>query len=190
MDGKLAGWLARSKMSYQWHKENLEQFKLGNGELRLRYENSIGTDFSKILGGYDEIGEETDTVIAVEGLFDKVNVDTQLELNENPNIKCVFTFGNKFSDGQIQLLRKKKSIKSVILMYDPEATLQNKKYSKSLEKYFDAYVARLTKPNIDPGDASREYLMHTLKNEVYSPIQFHFTSLPTSNLETRRRLKQ
>ena len=42
---------------------------------KLRYNNSIGTQFSQLLFGYDEITQNTNTVILVEGVFDKIAVD-------------------------------------------------------------------------------------------------------------------
>jgi hypothetical protein len=114
MNGKLAAWLARSKKSKEWHEENLKRFKEGMEKLVLRYENSRD-GFSHVIGGYDNITNETDTVIIVEGMFDYISVDTKLHLYESPDIKCVFTFGNNMGLSQIRLLRDKPGIRNVIL---------------------------------------------------------------------------
>ena len=67
-EGKLVSWLARSQKSYEWHKENLRKSKLGLEKLQLRYRNSDNSFFDRMLGGYDDITDNTETVIIVEGL--------------------------------------------------------------------------------------------------------------------------
>ena len=61
--GECIAWMARSRKDKKWHEENLKNFKAGLGQLVLRYDNSLDTDFSKILGGYNEITSKTDTLI-------------------------------------------------------------------------------------------------------------------------------
>ena len=160
--GRVVGWLARSKFSKEFHKKNLENHKAGKEDLILRYRNSTGTDFEKIIGGFDEITDETHTVLAVEGLFDKTNLSNLLDTESSDELKVIFTFGNKFSDKQIKLLRTTK-VRNVILMYDPLTIAQSKKYSLELSKYFDVEVCRIDDPEVDPGNITEEYL-----NEVLS----------------------
>ena len=68
---------------------------------KLRYNNSIGTEFAVLLFGYDEITERTSTVILVEGCFDRIAVDKVLHLWDDDEVKCVCTFGKKISDKQM-----------------------------------------------------------------------------------------
>jgi hypothetical protein len=162
-EGKMVGWLARSKYSKEWHKKNLEDYKSGICRLVLRYENSKGTDFDKILGGFDEITDNTVTVILVEGLFDKTNTSNILQTNKSEELKVCFTFGNKVSDNQIKLLRKTK-VKNIILMYDSNTIKQSRKYSMELSKYFNVEVCSINDPEIDPGNADKNFIYNLLDN--------------------------
>lgn len=161
--GRVVGWLARSKYSKEWHKKNLEDSKQGVCKLVLRYMNSTGTEFERILGGFDEITDKTHTVIAVEGMFDKTNTSNLLRTEESEEVKVIFTFGNKFSEDQIKLLRETK-VKIVILMYDPETVSQSKKYALELSKYFEVFVCYIKDKSIDPGNISANYLGEILDN--------------------------
>ena len=170
-NGKLVSWLARSRKSYEWHKENLEQFKAGEARLHLRYTNSEGTEFEKILGGLDEITENTEVVIVCEGLFDKINVDRRLKLNKFEETKCIFTFGNKFSSEQMNLLKAKKSVKTVILMYDHGTVKISREVGLNLSNYWQTWIAHLDDPDIDPGDMTLKQLNKVL-GSVYSPMNY------------------
>jgi hypothetical protein len=178
--GQMVGWLARSKYSKEWHKQNLDNFKAGKEKLALRYRNSEGVDFVKLLGNYDDLTPNTHTVILVEGLFDAENVINQLGLNGGEELKCCFTFGNKISNEQISLLRKLPGIKNIILMYDFNTIQQIKKYGMSLQRYFNVDVAEIGSEDIDPGDASENYLLEILKNK--KNILYFYTSRITNNL--------
>jgi hypothetical protein len=161
--GKIVGWLARSKRSKEWHKQNLEAYKEGKERLVLRYINSTGTDFERILGGFDQITDNTEIIIAVEGLFDYSNASQLLDTNKTEELKVVFTFGNKFSDSQIKMLRKT-NVKRVILLYDPLTNTQSKKYAMELSKYFEVEVCSIDDPDTDPGNITLEYLTEVLSN--------------------------
>lgn len=173
--GKRLSWLARTRFSYDFHSENIKQWKEKEAELIPRYLNSEGTEFDKILGNLDEITDNTHTVIAVEGLFDACGLDVILRLNESEEVKAVFTFGNKFSEAQIKLLRTKKSVKTVILMYDAETTKQSKSYGLSLSKYFETYVCHNENPDLDPGNMDLKYCLKLLKNK--KPALEYYTTI-------------
>jgi 5S rRNA maturation endonuclease (ribonuclease M5)/transcription elongation factor Elf1 len=175
-DGKRLSWLARTRYSYKWHSHNLIQHKEEGVELVLRYMNSHGTEFDKILGNLDEITENTHTVIVVEGLFDACGLDTILKLNEHEEVKAVFTFGNKFSDAQIKLLRAKKSVKTVILMYDAETTKQSKSYGLKLSRYFETFVCHNEDPDKDPGNMDLKYCMKLLRNKK-TALEYYLNTL-------------
>lgn len=176
LEGETVAWLARSRKSKDWHKKNLSQYKKGKASLRLRYENSTGTDFTKLLGGYDELSKKTDTVIIVEGLFDKINIDNLLHLYEIEEVKCVFTFGNSVSKEQIRLI-KNKNVKNVVLMYDDMTVEQSKTAGMMLHKHFQTKIAHLTKPGVDPGDMDIDYLEEIL-DRLEDPINFFVNKIP------------
>lgn len=116
---------------------------------RLRYNNSIGTDFASLLFGYDEIvKDKTKTVIVVEGIFDKIAVDKVLHLWNDEEIKCVCTFGKKISDIQQKKLLLK-GIESIVLLYDFDAIKEIKKYGIELEKFFITSITYTPKKDID-----------------------------------------
>lgn len=105
-------------------------------EGKLRYNNSVGTEFGSLLFGYDEIVVgATTTVILVEGIFDKISVDRFLGLWSAPEVKCVATFGKKISKVQITKLVSK-AVRRVILLYDFDAVKDIKRYGLELEKFF------------------------------------------------------
>lgn len=115
----------------------------------LRYNNSVGTDFAKLLFGYDElVCGVTQTVIIVEGVFDKIAVDRVLHLRKQQEVKCVATFGKKISDVQIRKLMLK-NIRNVVLLYDIDALREIRKYAELLNGYFHAVIAFTQKKDID-----------------------------------------
>lgn len=168
--GAIVAFLARSRYSKEWHKKNLEDYKKGETNLVLRYVNSE-TNFTKILGAYDEVPYGTDTVIIVEGLFDYINIDRLLRLDKEPTIKCCFSFGNSFSVEQIKLL-KEKDVKRVILMYDYDTIKESKSYSLKMMKEFKVQVACIQDEGIDPGNMTLKYLLKVLDN-LTDPINFY-----------------
>ena len=134
-------------------------------EEKLRYNNSIGTEFAELLFGYDEITERTSTVILVEGVFDKIAVDKVLHLWDGEEVKCVCTFGKKISDKQIKKLMLK-GVTNVILLYDFDAVKEIKKYGLELEKYFVTSITYTSdKKDIDEcsEDEALEVFTHLMK---------------------------
>jgi hypothetical protein len=160
---EIVGWLARSKKSKEWHKQNLKAFKEGKCSLVLRYRNSE-TDFSKILLGFDEITTETEEVWLVEGLFDKSNIDNLYNLYVLDKVKCCATFGSKVSRDQINLL-KETGVKRIKLMYDAGTLEQNKKYGTELSKRFDVKICIFDNEDIDAGCATKQYVDDVISKE-------------------------
>lgn len=132
---------------------------------KLRYNNSLDTDFASLLYGYDEIiSGETETVIIVEGVFDKIAVDKKLGLWDDNSVKCVCTFGKKISNVQIQKLIAK-NVTNIILSWDFDALKEIKSYGIELEKYFNVSVAVSThKKDID--ECTQDEVI-----EVFSEVQ-------------------
>lgn len=136
---------------------------------KLRYNNSIGTTFSELLFGYDEITENTTTVILVEGIFDKIAVDKVLHLWDSEEIKCVCTFGKKISPEQSKKLRLK-GVTNVILLYDFDAIKDIKRYGLELENYFVTSITYTMKKDID--ECSETEAMDVFAN-LQKPKEFN-----------------
>jgi hypothetical protein len=166
--GVRVAWIARSKHSKEWHKENLKKYKNGEADLVLRYDNSNNTDFSYILGGINEITEKTDTVIIVEGIFDKVNVDKELELDKQEEVKCLFTFGDSIKEPQIDILVSKKQIKNVYLLYDFGEIENSKRFGILLKKQSkkNVFVCEIDIEGCDPGDLKKQQILSILNKSV------------------------
>ena len=171
-NGKLSSWLARSRKDKDWHKQNIKDFKAGTASLVLRYYNSEGTEFSEVLGGLDDITEETETVILVEGLFDKQNTDHNIKGNKTV---CCYTFGKSLSTDQLKLIQQKgKKVKNLVLMYDPDALKEIEKYSLQYMNKFSVLCARLT--DKDPGDLNQQEF-NEITNNLRNPLHFSLTNL-------------
>jgi DNA primase len=116
---------------------------------KLRYNNSSNTEFGQLLFGYDEIiKDKTETVILVEGIFDKIAVDKVLQLWDIDEIKCVCTFGKKISEEQRRKLIMR-GVENVVLLYDFDALKDIKKYGLELEEYFNTSITYTMKKDID-----------------------------------------
>lgn len=136
---------------------------------KLRYHNSLDTDFASLLYGYDEIiSGETETVIIVEGIFDMINISKQLELDNHKEVKCVCTFGKKISDIQIRKLIVK-NVTNIILSWDFDALKEIKSYGMELERYFNVFVC-VCEDKKDFGDCNTKEIMK-LFNENVIPIR-------------------
>jgi hypothetical protein len=174
-NGELVSWMARSRKSKEWHKENLEKAKKGECQLVLRYMNSDDTDFGHILGGIDNVTDSTEIVILVEGMFDSVGVDNKMNLFDSELMRCCFTFGNKISDIQIDLLRQKKNVKMVVMFYDLGTTQQMKQYSMKLKRYFTTFIA-VCKSENDPSDMPISE-MNEIFDNLQTPTEFYLNNL-------------
>jgi len=176
-DGKLVSWLGRTRYSKEWHKNNIDEYKHKGARLIPRYKNSTGTEFSDILAFSDDIiPKVTDTVILVEGLFDKANVDRLLNLYDREDTKCCFTFGKHISRNQSRILRSKK-VKRVIFMYDPDAMAEIERHSLQHFNVFEEVMcAKLT--DSDPGDMDARQ-MDEVMSSLRSPFEFYFTNIKT-----------
>jgi hypothetical protein len=167
--GETKGYIGR----HIWDKEKIKiesaiRVKVGGKEI-LRYINS-DTDFGKLLMGYDEIAEgETKTVICVEGIFDKWNIDRLLSLHNQEGIKCNATFKCDISPEQI-IKWQIKGIETLILFYDPDVINEIKKSAASLQLYFKIFVA-FNEAGADPGDITKEQLGEVFSN-LKSPSEF------------------
>lgn len=155
-DGENKGYVAR----LIWSKEKI---KAAGENAPPRYRNEGGVDFAKLLGGIDEVTEETTTIIIVEGLFDKTNVDKQLKLNLTPQTKCLYSFGKKLSDAQIEKIRlKSHHIREAIFLYDPDGIDEIKRYGQKLKDFMKVGAGFLFEK--DPGELTAEELETILQD--------------------------
>lgn len=177
-DNRRVGWVARSRLSKDWHKQNLKNNKENGEKIVLRYDNSTNTDFSCIIGGINEITENTDTLIIVEGIFDKTNVDKELKLYDNEKIKCNFTFGNSIKDGQISILNNFPQIKLIYLLYDWGTIKNSKEYGLILEEQLkkEIRVCELNIKDTDPGELKEKQLLKILQQSV-DPFSYKYRKL-------------
>jgi len=161
-DSELKAYLARTVLNKAEIRAIEDEYRAQGSKKRYpRYRNSEA-EFSKLLGGYDELNPLTSTVILVEGYFDKKNTDHKLGLEAQNDIKCCFTFGKKISPEQIYLLLRK-GIDNIILLYDPDAIKDMKKTSFVLNKHFHVLVGYL-RDGKDPGDATEEDFAWTMEH--------------------------
>lgn len=131
---------------------------------KLRYKNSIDTDFSCLLYGYDDIVEgETKTVIITEGVFDKISCDKKLRLYEDKTVRCVCTFGKKISETQINKLLKKK-VENIILSYDYDALKEIKRYGIELTKFFNSVSVAVSTNKKDIDECTVEEVLEVFSN--------------------------
>lgn len=143
---------------------------IGSGD-SIRYRNSRDTEFSKLLGGFDEIHKSTTTLILVEGFLDKVSVTAELGLHNINELKCCCTFGKKISDYQLWLIINRTNIKNIILMWDGrDAVNDMKKVAFVIHKYLNVQVADTGYDN-DPGDLTAKEFVKVLDN-LKTPSQF------------------
>lgn len=133
-------------------------------EDKLRYKNSIDTDFSCLLYGYDDIIEgETKTVIITEGVFDKISCDKKLRLYEDKTVRCVCTFGKKISETQINKLLRKK-VENIILSYDYDALKEIKHYGIELTKFFNSVSVAVSTNKKDIDECTVEEVLEVFSN--------------------------
>ena len=164
-DGENKGYVGRLMMS----SSEQELYEAQLGRKVPKYRNEGGVDFAKLLFGLDEVTENTHTVILVEGVTDKCNIDKQLSLNKSSDVKCCATFGKKISDIQIVKLWMK-GIRNVVLMYDPDAINESKTYSHTIESW-DISVKVGYLSDKDPGDLNCQELQDVL-SKAQTPNQF------------------
>lgn len=176
--GENKGYVSRSLKSKAEIDSLNKKIKAGNkannteNPLALRYINSTDTDFSKILYGIEDYFAGLHKgIIIVEGLFDKINIEIQMadELKQLGLVVCC-TWGKKFSPDQVKVA-KSRGVKSIMIMYDPDAVDSSARYSLDLEFTFDKIGVCSCPDDKDPGDMNKDELLDSLLN-YSSPVQF------------------
>jgi len=161
-DNEIKGYVSR----HLWSKKEIEEknnyYKQNEIEKKiLRYRNS-NSEFSKILGGREELTENTETVVLVEGLFDKRKVDELLDLDRQEEVKCCFTFSCDCSQEQIYMLQSFKKIRKIILLYDPDVIHKLKGVGLELSKYFSEVLIGYNNLGKDPDELTQDELFSIL----------------------------
>lgn len=106
---------------------------------KLRYWNPYGFDFGRLLYGFEGVQADTEAVILVEGVFDKIAVDRCLGLQDQSRLVCLATFGNRVTRLQIRRLLDA-GINRVYLVYDHDAVREIKHTASELNRYFTVEV--------------------------------------------------
>jgi hypothetical protein len=133
-----------------------------------KYLNSKNTDFAQMLFNYDSINYNTRVGIIVEGGFDAISTENELELYKGDEIKTVGSFGKKLSDNQLNLL-KQTNIETLIFLWDAKDAIDEiKTYTFEAKKHFDVYVG--IEMVGDPGSWSADTFQKVLSN-LYTPNQ-------------------
>lgn len=181
-NGKNIGWVARSQKS----KEEIDKLNKNSQHKILRWRNSKN-DFGKIVFGLDEIREDTEQLIIVEGITSKMRIDCELELYKQNKIKCCCTFGKKITEIQLQKIRNKFKYENIILFYDSDAIQESKKTAYQFkEKFKNIFIVfcnyRDKNGNYkDAGDLNKNELLIVLNNKQ-SPFEFFETKMQKKKL--------
>ena len=175
-NGDIVGYISR----HTWSKEDIDKHNRkarleGKYEIR-RYNNSMENDFIKLLYNYDAVIEDkTDTVIIVEGVFDVIALTRKLELYDNERIAVVATFGKKISETQIYKLQSK-GVRTVVIGYDGDAVESINTAAKTLNEYFDTYIAYIPDPSAD-FDSMDFWDIYDVFNSLKTPIEYKLNTV-------------
>jgi len=176
---QIKGWVGRRIQS----KEEIEKLNL---ELKakglkpvVRYRNSF-SDFAKMCYGIDEVNDKVKTIIIVEGIFDKINVDKLLKLYDCEDTKCINTYKAALSPEQIGLISKVgPNIELAILLYDPDVIKSIKESMAILQRYYQVLVGFHKEK--DPGEMNEEDINLVL-DTLQTPIEFKSCKLEVKKL--------
>lgn len=174
--GEVKGWVGR----HEWTKREIDEYNKTAERKILRYKNSE-TDFSKLVEGFEDITENTTTLILVEGLFDKESVDRKMELPFQEDIKCCCTFKCQLSPQQLEKIKTRgKNITTIILFYDPDVLKKTLNLASELELKFPDVLVVDNETDKDPGD------MNT--TELFEQLISH--SVPASKIRMKKLTKK
>jgi hypothetical protein len=148
-----------------------------------KYKNSI-SEFASLLGGFDQLTSNTETVILCEGIFDIINITRLLNLYDCNELKAICTFGAKVSENQINLLQQK-GIQRIIMLFDGDVIKKIKPISFELNTKFDVQIGLLEGAiNNQPEDAGNCLLTHleAALNNLSSPLDFYLEKIEKKRL--------
>lgn len=175
----LVGYVSR----HTWRKERISRYnkraKREGGYQILRYRNSEGNEFSKMLGGMQHVVEgQTDTAILVEGYMDIIRLTQELDLFSSNKIRSLCTFGKKISPEQIYHLQSS-GIKNIIVWFDDDAIDTIK--DLGLEKFFNVLIASTddadgAKSGYDVDDLNADQIEQCL-SMARTPISYFYDKI-------------
>ena len=170
LNKQLKGWVARNvKSKHEIDSINIVR-KQNHQKQILRYINSLN-DFGKLCYGIDDVTPQTETLMIVEGIFDKINVDKLLSLHTESQIKCVSVFKATISHEQVKLIKQKgPNIKTIIVLLDSDV-LKSVKQTISILSGYQYEVLVGYNEYKDCGDMNEEELLNVLDN-LQSGVQF------------------
>lgn len=147
-----------------WTKAKIDRYNEKNSPKLPRYKNS-SSGFEQLVLGIEDLSEETNTLILVEGVFDKKNIDTILELDYQSEVKCVGTFKCHISPSQLQKIRlKAPNLTNVILLYDNDVLKEIIDTATILEEYYETDIGYDDSITEDAGDMTLPILEKVLSN--------------------------
>ena len=175
--GDTVGYVAR----HLWPKLSIDAYNRRakvRGEYQIRrFRNSTENDFVKLLYNYDAvIGDETETVILCEGIFDVVALTRKLDLYDNGRVVAVATFGKKISQAQIFKLQTK-GVQNIVVGFDGDAVDSTKKTASELAQYFEVLIADIPDPSKDWEDLSEEEIYDVVAYRLRTPVEFRISKI-------------
>lgn len=177
---KIVGFVARSLLSKEELKK-LNEDRSPKDQL-LRWSNSENFDISQCLYGIDEVNFETNTIVLVEGIFDKKSVDRTMRLRNINDVKCLSKFGKNLNEKQIRKIKKKgKNINTVILIDDPDAVEVTKRSCLMLKYEFKNVLVGYTGEK-DLGDSTAEEVRKVFSN-LESPVLYNTNKVLKKELQ-------
>ncbi len=142
------------------------------GESAIRYFNSKGSKFDKLLYGLKS--GETKNAILVEGIFDALSVERAVK--RYGDVNGYATFGKKISTDQINKLLAI-GVENLFFMYDADALKEVMKYSSgSLGKFNSVNVCTFDSHK-DPGVMSDREILASIDNSTCA-LNFHAKYVP------------
>lgn len=181
-EGNLKGYIGRNRRSKSEIEKINAYYKKMHIDKRVnRYINS-STDFAKLVFGIDEITENTTTLIIVEGIFDKFNIDRLLNLHDQEEIKCIATFKCAVSKEQIYKIQQRGvNINTTILLYDNDVIDSIKQAAFELKEYLGNVLIGYWENEKDPGDFNEEDIQGVLA-DLQTPTHFNVNKVNLKKL--------
>lgn len=133
----------------------------------------LGYHSSSTLYGIDDVSEATDTIVIVEGMFDKFSVDSWIKNRGHSNMCCIATMGSFMTKNKLDVL-KSLNTDNILLWYEQDNKFMRKKFYNTLcvlRDHFD--VCYSVFDTFDPGDADHVQLDRALEDKERAEVFFN-----------------